>query len=202
MLAKSKLEWRDGIGWLDPVNPIEYGKDYFAEYQRRSATDIGRRINAFRIEFVDKYYTGGRLCDVGIGSGAFVKHRNLAGSMTYGWDINPRAVRWLQKRELLRNPYIEAFTALSFWDVIEHIPDYPALLRNIGSWLFVSLPIFADEHHALRSKHFKPGEHCWYFTEQGLIRAMQNCGFTLIDANRNETLLGREDIGTFVFKRT
>jgi len=31
-----------------------------------------------------------------------------------------------------------------------------------------ALPIFEGLQDVLRSKHFKPGEHVWYFTEPGL----------------------------------
>jgi hypothetical protein len=76
-----------------------------------------------------------------------------------------------------------------------------ALLANVREWVFVSLPIFRDAEHALRSKHFKPDEHCWYFTRNGLVFAMQTCGFALVSESNVETDLGREDIGTFAFRR-
>jgi hypothetical protein len=53
----------------------------------------------------------------------------------------------------------------------------------------------------LRSKHFRPTEHCWYFTRPGLVFAMKLCGFVLVSESNIETELGREDIGTFAFRR-
>jgi hypothetical protein len=85
--------------------------------------------------------------------------------------------------------------------VLEHIPDFQSLLANVNDWLFLSLPIFRDAGHALRSKHFRPEEHYWYFTRDGLTFAMKMCGFVLVSESMIETELGREDIGTFAFKR-
>ena len=102
---------------------------------------------------------------------------------------------------LLVDPHLVVCDAISLWDVLEHIPDFQALLANVREWVFVSIPIFRDAEHVLRSKHFKPEEHCWYFTRDGLVLAMKQCGFGLISASAIETDLGREDIGTFAFRR-
>lgn len=102
---------------------------------------------------------------------------------------------------LFIDPYKVACRAVTLWDVLEHIPDYPALLANVREWLFLSLPIFRDAEHVLRSKHFRPDEHCWYWTRDGLVHAMKQCGFALKSESRIETELGREDIGTFAFRR-
>jgi hypothetical protein len=58
-----------------------------------------------------------------------------------------------------------------------------------------------DAEHALRSKHFRPTEHYWYFSRDGLVFAMKGCGFALVAESNVETELGREDIGTFAFRR-
>jgi hypothetical protein len=90
---------------------------------------------------------------------------------------------------------------MTLWDVMEHIHEFPGLLENVRQWLFLSLPIFSDAGHVLRSKHFKPAEHCWYFSRDGLVFALETCGFALITESTIETELGREDIGSFAFRR-
>jgi hypothetical protein len=121
---------------------------------------------------------------------------------TFGYDVNPAGIEWLQRRRLFADPYAAPFEAASMWDVLEHMPDYPTLLANVREWLFLSLPIFSGPEHVLRSKHFKPEEHCWYWTSQGLVIALEQCGFDLVSESAVETELGREDIGSFAFKRT
>jgi methyltransferase family protein len=152
-----------------------------------------------RVNFVEQHYRG-TLVDVGIGSGAFVELRRSRRT-TYGYDVNPAGIRWLKKRMLFIDPYLVAVDAVTLWDVLEHISDFRPLLANVRDWLFLSLPIFSDAEHALRSKHFRPDEHCWYFTRDGLVVAMKMCGFALVTESAVETDLGREDIGTFAFRR-
>lgn len=153
-----------------------------------------------RCEFVEKHYRG-VLVDVGIGAGAFVERRRADGRSTYGYDVNPAGIKWLKDRHLFFDPYRASVPAVSSWDVLEHIPDFRPLLANVREWVFVSLPIFRDAEHVLGSKHFRPTEHCWYFTRDGLVLAMGLNGFGLVAENTVETELGREDIGTFAFKR-
>jgi len=92
--------------------------------------------------------------------------------------------------------------AISLWDVLEHIHDFRSLLASVRSWVFVSVPIFADRDYVLRSKHFRPQEHVWYFTARGLIDVMRALGFECIEQSDVESRIGREDIGTFAFRRT
>lgn len=72
---------------------------------------------------------------------------------------------------------------------------------RVKKFVFVSIPIFAHKEHVLRSKHFRPTQHFWYWTHDGFIRWMQERGFSCVEKNCMESELGREDIGTFVFAR-
>lgn len=140
------------------------------------------------------------MVDVGIGSGAFIELRNKSGQRTCGFDVNPIALKWLTDHGVFQDPWQGAMAA-SFWDVLEHIPNFPDLISKISDWVFVSIPIFEDGEHVLRSKHYRKDEHVWYFTARGLINVFADCGFDLVDMSRIETDIGREDIGSFAFKR-
>ena len=70
---------------------------------------------------------------------------------------------------------------------------------NYGTKLFVSIPVFKDMPHVLRSKHFRPDEHYWYFTGLGFVLYMLRHGFHLIAVDDFETRIGREDIMSFAF---
>src|SRR5262245_29057809 len=201
--ARGRLTWWPelGIGFY----PVEaghapYDQDYFDAFDRNGRSELGRQLMLARFNFVEQHYRG-TLIDVGIGSGAFIEIRQDRRRPTYGYDVNPAGIQWLEDRRLLVDPYLVAFDAATLWDVLEHIPDFQSLIANVREWLFLSLPIFRDAEHALRSKHFKPDEHCWYFTRDGLVAAMGMCGFSLITETSIETDLGREDIGTFAFRR-
>jgi hypothetical protein len=198
-----RLTWwpEIGIGHY----PVEagiapYDQAYFDRFDRDAQTKLGRALMQARLNFVEEHYRGS-LIDVGIGSGAFVNLRNRCNRETFGYDVNPAGIAWLEERRLFRNPYAGAFDAVSLWDVLEHIPRFDLLLANVREWLFTSLPIFQDAEHVLRSKHFRPDEHCWHFTRDGLMHAMAMCGFALVSESGIETELGREDIGMFAFRR-
>jgi hypothetical protein len=124
-----------------------------------------------------------------------------SGHATTGFDVNPAGFAWLCDRGLAADPYHSPQAAVTLFDVIEHMPDFVPLLDNVRRWLFISTPIFRGPQHALASKHFRPLEHCWYFSRNGLVRIMRALGFELIEENTEETAIGREDIGSFAFKR-
>lgn len=158
-------------------------------------TDIGRRLTKSRIHWVRTFFDG-RLCDIGIGGGRFVTE---CGAM--GYDINPDARAWLKSLGAWCDPYQSPIDAVSFWDSLEHIHDPSPLLHNVRSWAFISLPVFDGPEHVLRSKHFRKDEHCWYFTERGLVDFMREHGFELVGSSVMEQLAGREDIRSYAFRR-
>jgi hypothetical protein len=202
-LVTGRLTWwpQLGIGYYPVTVGIEpYDAEYFARFDRDAHAPIGRALMIARCDFVDAHYRGS-LVDVGIGSGAFVERRQAEGKSTYGYDVNPAGIAWLDERRIFLNPYRVPVKAMTLWDVLEHIPDFQALLANVQQWLFLSLPIFRDAEHVLLSKHYRPTEHVWHFTQPGLVYAMKQCGFELVSESNVETELGREDIGTFAFKR-
>ena len=195
-LAKGQLSWIEGLGiGYYPVTANPYDASYFQAYNAIKETPIGLALNKARIDLVNRY-TNGSVLDIGIGNGAFVEGRDNV----YGFDINPVAVQWLISNGKYRHPFRGA-DALTFWDSLEHIHNPTLMLQGAKEFVFVSCPIYNDVNHVLSSKHYKPNEHCWYWTVQGLTTFMSMFGFEVQEINWMETEIGREDIGTFVFKR-
>ena len=174
-----------------------YDGRYFVQYVRMAETPMGRALTRARVDMVARHYAG-PLLDVGIGAGQFVLER---GGPTFGYDVNPHAIEWLRERALYQDLYAESFRALSFWDALEHIPDPGAAVVRAGEWVFVSLPIFDGPEHCLSSRHYKPGEHLWYWTDNGIRRWFERQGFECVEHNRIETDLGRDGIGSYAFRR-
>lgn len=198
-LIGRRLIWCDelGLGYYPVANAAApYDAAYFARYEAMADTEMGRALNAARLALVARYWSGD-LVDIGIGSGAFMEAR----IRTWGYDINPVALDYLRRRKRLWNPRHEPCPAVSMWDSLEHIRDFPALLNNVTHWVFVSVPVFHSAAHAHRSRHYRPDEHCWYFTSNGLIAVMKQLGFVMHEANFAETLLGRDGIASFAFHR-
>lgn len=198
---QERLIWNPK-GWgtlLDEPIPDElYTDSYLKVYDGLAKTHLGVSLTIARKHFVQKHWNS-TVVDFGSANGAFVDSMR---GMALGYDIIPEAAERLQQKGRFVDPWTGVWPAMTFWDSLEHLPDPAAILRRVRRWVFVSLPIFADRDHVLRSKHFKPGEHLWYWTAQGLVDWMKEQGFTLAEATDIETRLGREDIGSFAFKRT
>lgn len=195
MLAQDKLQWLPevGIGYY-PVKDAPYDQAYFDRYASYEGTVLEKALNAARVDFVKKHYDGW-VVDIGIGSGTFIKAHGKA----YGYDINPAGVQWLKERDLYVEP--RHIVAVTFWDSFEHIEDPASILNEVNEWVFMSIPLFDSHNHVMRSKHYRKDEHYWYFTFNGICKFMEMHEFAFKGFSRVETEVGREDIGTFAFKR-
>lgn len=199
-LAADKLVWLPelGIGYYpvpDAVAP--YDADYWAKYRAMDATPVGKALNDARMYWVKRYWVDQEdLVDVGIGGGNFVSVHGCK-----GFDVSPHGLQWLRDGGRLHDPYETEIGAATFWDSFEHIADIERLVCNVRDWVFMSLPIFTSVEHLLWSKHYRKDEHCWYFTQDGLIAFMHRLGFVDVACCRMEEECGREDIGTYAFRR-
>lgn len=195
-VADSRLAWfpEIGVGWY-PVTEQPYDRAYWERYRAMDLTQTGADLTDDRLAWVSRFWDGS-VCDIGIGGGRFV-----AEGAHRGYDINPDAVAWLRQGCAYHDPYETPVDVMTFWDSLEHIHDPRPLLANCLKWAFVSIPIFRDVDHILRSKHYRPTEHCWYFTTEGFIAFMERFGFRLAGQCNMEQNRGREDILTFAFRR-
>jgi len=173
----------------------EYGADYWEIYQGYAANEVGAKITDARINFVQSNIgTLGGICDVGIGSGQFVDTVKCKGT-----DVNPLAIQWLKDNKCYAED-LSSFKTLTLWDVLEHIEDPTDLLSSADN-LFISTPIYEDVTHVLSSKHLKPGEHIWYFTDAGLRNYLGLFGFVACSKSNFESSLGRDSISSYHFVR-
>jgi hypothetical protein len=175
-----------------------YDESYFDKCAGYEGKDIAQKINVGRVELVDRFVGSAAVLDVGIGSGGFIKNR----PNTFGYDINHRAQEWLKERGAWSDRFWE-FSAFTFWDVLEHVAEPELYFRHIamGAHLFCCLPIFNDLRRIRKSKHYRPGEHLYYFTEAGFLNWMQSHGFVKLAVEDFETRAGRESILSFAFRR-
>lgn len=206
MTLALKRDPRDDLIWSDaggfgyyPVQEPErvYDQSYFAKYQGYARTERGQALTRARVDLVRRFAGNRRVIDFGIGAGQFVDaHGNAR-----GYDINPVAIAWLKARGLYTDPYRDPVWALTAWDSLEHIPAPGQLIARVRSLVFVSTPIYHGLDHVLRSKHFRPDEHFWYWTAHGLRALFDDHGFDCVHVCRMEERHGREDILTAVFRR-
>ena len=93
---------------------------------------LGRALMEARFDFVEQHYRGS-LVDVGMGSGAFIELRRARGRQTYGWDVNPIGMEWLDERLLLVDPHLVVTTAITLWDVLNTSRTFNRCSRTCAS---------------------------------------------------------------------
>lgn len=181
----------------DRAHVVAYDAAYFERTGSHPEAMVDA-INEARIALVERHLGGAPVLDVGIGSGEFIRRR----PNTWGRDINPAAVAWLKQAGRWAESF-EGFAGVTMWDVIEHLHDPGEYLRQIKlhGWLFVSLPIVYALGAVRHSKHYRPGEHLTYWTEDGFLDWMYLHGFRAVERNDAEIQAGRESIYSFAFKR-
>jgi hypothetical protein len=185
------------------ANPVAYDDAYFAKVSAYENSPIARRVNDGRCAMLCRHLPLGTwVLDIGAGSGAFVRAAREAGFYVNGFDVMPAAVRRLKADQAYANDPFQ-FEAVTLWDTLEHMKEPHLALEKIapGAWLFVSLPIFENLKDIRSSKHYRPGEHLYYWTADGLIKWAAYYGLTFIERSYHETEAGREDIGAFAFRR-
>lgn len=178
---------------------VPYDAAYFDKYVGYEGSEIAVKLNSGRVAFVNSFAGDDTyVLDIGIGCGEFIKSR----PKTFGTDVNEKAIAWLKANGKWAES-LWAFQAFTFWDVLEHVrrPNDYFRQMTIGSQVFVSMPIFSDIRRVRESKHYRPNEHYFYFTESGFVDWMAMYGFKLLATSDFESVAGREDILSFAFIR-
>jgi hypothetical protein len=222
MLSPSDLlSWNAELGYgFYPVDQAEwpYDEAYRAKYAEMAVTPMAKRLNMHRVSLA--LYAASRVSqegkastyiDIGPGDGAFMRElsRGLpkGEDMVFGFDVNPAMVERLKEQFRFAKPSMPdiggkpwRWSVMTFWDSFEHIHRPDKTIVDADS-VVMSIPIFRNKAHVLESKHFRPDEHVWYFTHEGIVAFMQKCGFRLMVWDQVETTIGREDIRSYVFLR-
>jgi hypothetical protein len=186
----------------DMTAQIKYDGRYLskiASYDRR----IAANVNAGRVALVARHAgDGASLLDWGAGDGSFLFAAGSWGFDAKGFDVIRVAADSLLSIGMFDDdPAL--FDVVTAWDVIEHMEDPGLFLRRIarGALLCCSVPIFTDLSAVRSSKHYRPGEHLLYFTDDGFVSWMAQYGFRLLERSDHETRAGRDSIGAFAFRR-
>lgn len=153
-----------------------------------------RKLIDRRMRHLPRTITGGRLLDVGFGSGAFLMHAKRAGWNVFGADPDPVSVKNGRNLKLdVRQGGIEAFLdspgafdVIMLSHVIEHIHD-PVKTLNIaygllkpGGLLYVETPNMKAYGHDHFREHWRGLEiprHLVIFNWASLTMTLKNVGF-------------------------
>jgi SAM-dependent methyltransferase len=140
---------------------------------------------------------GSRIADIGANYGHFLKECGNYYAMT-GIELSPVAVEWSRKHFAVNNnvgsvydlarALPEKVDGVTFWDVIEHIPDPKLAIQQIhqilnpGGSLFVSTPDAGSWVAKIMGVHWHyldPVQHIVLFNRQNLTALLIDCGFEI-----------------------
>ncbi len=157
-----------------------YEQRYFGDGVYYHSYDHDRKIAAMRLDVYD-IPPGAKLLDVGAGNGAFVDECVSQYIDAWGQDIanESNGRTWVGELEGVAFP-AHRFGVVTMHDVLEHVPDPKAMLREVartlqpGGRLIVDFPRF---HHEEGVHHWKATEHLWMLTEDELASLIHDCGY-------------------------
>jgi len=181
---------------------VSYDAAYLAKVDAYEDTPIALAVNAGRCALLQRHLPAeASVLDIGAGSGAFVRAACAAGFAAKGYEVIAAAAVRLRVAGLYADCEPVRFDAVTAWDVVEHLEDPGALLATVPQFLFASLPVFASLPRIGESRHYRPGEHLFYFTSAGFIAWAAGHGFRLLEQSAHEIEAGRDSIGAFAFRR-
>ena len=181
--------------WIAAWEHVNLKEKYSTTYGHSNQyySDI---VHHNRRELVESYASLSSCFDYGCGKTPFYESYEIGGC----WDKYTEGFTKFDNKK-----YLSCSTLLLF-DVLEHIYDPESFLLTIPQkQCIVTIPIVPGD--TLKSldevknwKHYKPGEHFWYFTLNGFKTFVENIGWKVIYCDKTECP-PREDIFSFVLKR-
>lgn len=161
------------MAW-DLYNPnIRYNNDY----HNRPINYFDEKVTNARKNLVINKCDITKSFDFGCGMFPFHYNQETKESSCLGlWD---KYVPEFQ--EFDKNAFLKSNTLLLF-DVLEHIYDPHTFLMTLPqSRIIMTLPVFPEKLNSLDQlkdwKHYKPGEHVLYTTEEGIIDIVNESGW-------------------------
>ena len=150
-----------------------------------------------------------RVLDVGCGSGVFMGACGRRGWMTVGCDPSPHRVhRGNCALPIVLSTFEDAefgnsmFDLVTCWDVFEHFNDPRCILGKIrrilrdDGLLAIEVPNVASGYSRLLGRRWwYDFEHIFYYSPEGLLHLLSQCGFQVIAIESdNFNLLTREGL--------
>jgi len=211
----------------DLVNRV-YGPDYWRSPRPREEgyADYGADAELYRRTFARRWRalqpflpSTGRVLDVGCAAGFFLDVALVDGWEAVGLEPSPamaeRARRRLGSERVLpftlgEDPLeAQSFDLVTFWDVLEHLPEPLAaldrareLLRPGGRVVIETQDVRSAFARLLgrRWQHYKHREHLMHFNARTLERALEHAGLRLVRIGRRAA--GKYVRGDFLVERS
>ena len=195
-----------GLAFASPRMKREYiWEGYSAANDTKYATQGKDRLATFTRAFVkiEMYVPSkGSLLDVGCAAGFFLKVAKDRGWGVEGIEPNQGLARWGKDHYgvpirsvdfLTAGLPSDHFDAITFWDVLEHVTDPGAYMRESfrilkkGGYLFINFPDFGSPLARLAGKRwwFLSPVHIYYFTRTTMVAFLKKENFDVVRMERH-----------------
>ena len=200
-----------GLVYVNPRTPAALIAKSYAEADNDDYL-IGKegRLSTGRrgIKMIESYApTKGRILDVGCAAGFFLKAAEERGWETRGIELSHKLVAYgtsqlgldLTPGTLEDTSFPDAFfDAVTFWDVLEHLPNPRSTLQAVrrilkpGGIILINYPDFNSLWAKLfrRKWWFLLSSHLYYFTPATLTALLNSEGFAVVSKRRHWQQLG------------
>ena len=179
-----------------------YGDRYWADHvprvlglpslEERARTDLTERAVYYLERVLRHVSPGSRVLEIGCAPGALAYLLAQAGMRVSGVELGPTAIEFVtrtfgipvQPGPVERTPLEEPLDAVVAIDVLEHLPDPLATLRDCrerladGGALILQTPCYRGE--GADWKMLVPDEHLFLYTEESVRALLARVGFTPI----------------------
>jgi SAM-dependent methyltransferase len=151
-------------------------------------------------KLIAHYRSGGKLLDVGCGTGQFLGHMKAHGYLVTGMEpdtgarqnaIADHSIEVLPTLEAI--PSVEQFQIVTMWHVLEHVPDLRRTLKKLYSviadrgYLFIAVP----DRESWDAAYYGPNwaaydvpRHLNHLRRKDLGRLLHEHGFSLLKTER------------------
>ena len=171
---------------------------YFSAKPHLASEDMGSLSAQMRrqaLRDINSLVPRGRLLDVGCATGRFLEMARADGWIVSGVEISQYAADHARRQrglDVFQGDLVSArladgaYDVVHMWDLIEHLHDPAAVIREAhrilkpGGVLFVSTVNFDGVSRRLIGSEMEqvcPDEHLYYFTRRTLCRLATRCGF-------------------------
>jgi SAM-dependent methyltransferase len=162
---------------------VAYDAEYVAQrYDRYPTTEA---MTALRLDVMESVIhlaetmprredlKRGRLLDIGYGNGSFIRGALKRGWDAFGNDVNPTDYEKVRKVDLPRGG-VMPYRAITFFDSLEHFEEFDGVrgIADFTDWIFITMPLPPWYFLSSVWKHWRPGEHHFYFRDPRSFEAL------------------------------
>lgn len=179
----------------------QYDKQYFADLEKSEKIEYPRNLRVLKA--IEVFKKSGRLLDVGIGTGLFLRLAKEHGWNVYGIDVSSYAVNKVKKygfkivkRSLEKSPFKDnSFDVINMRHSIEHMRDPSGALVKAyqllkpGGIICITTPNSFGAHAKIFGKdwpHLSLPYHLHFFSKQSLSKIVENAGFAVLQLKTEE----------------